>query len=477
MAQTVSTATRAADLHTFLEEYERDYPQEVVHVERPLDAEWELTALCAKLEKEKRFPVIICHNVVVDGQRAEMPLMTFLMSSRLRLARAFGADVRTVGRACFERAQQPRPPVVVPREDAPVKQVVETGAAVDVRRFPAPRHHAQDPGRYITGGFVQTFNRETRRDNCSMQRGWLAGRDEIRVLIGLPSHNNVNLRQYEAAGEDMPVAYWIGHHPLVQLGAQLHVGPADSHFETAGGLLGAPLRLVASETLGGDFLVPADAEVVIEGYVPHGQRKPEGPFGEYTRYVGPQRWCPFIKVTAVTYRRDAIWDDVMVGHTHWISLLTNEGQLFRDISRVVPGLRAVYCPMAGCAAHVYVQIRKTRRGQGRLAATAALTAGAKHAFVFDDDVDIFDEKQVLQALAWRFQGDRDLVVVPRVNGTTLDPSGDQGVATRLGFDCTKPVNEPFAQLLSVPSEVSSRIDPAEIIGRARLDAVPVEPWG
>lgn len=477
MPTSVATAKQTQDLHTFLQAYESDYPEEVIHIERPIDAEWELTALVSKLEQEKRFPLILCHNVIVDGRRVEMPLMTFLMASRLRMARAFESDVRTVGRACFERAQNRQQPVVVPQDEAPVKQVIETGAQVDVRRFPAPRHHAQDPGRYITGGFLQTFNRETGRDNCSMQRGWIAGRDEIRVLIGIQSHNAFNLRGYEQAAEDMPVAYWIGHHPRVQLGAQMHVGPEDSHFETAGGVLGAPLRLVASETLGADFLVPADAEVVIEGYVPHGQRKPEGPFGEYTRYVGPQRWCPFIKVTAVTYRRDAIWDDVMVGHTHWISLLTNEGQLYRDIGRVVPGLKAVYCPMAGCAAHAYIQIRKTQRGQGRMAATAAITAGAKHAFVFDEDVDIFDEKQVLQAIAWRLQGDRDVIIVPALNGSTLDPSSDHGISSRIGFDCTKPVNAPFAELLSVPSEVASRIDPAEIIGRARLDSVPVEPWG
>ena len=87
------------------------------------------------------------------------------------------------------------------------------------------------------------------------------------------------------------------------IGAGTHVGPEESHYETSGGILGAPLRLVPSETLGDDFLVPADAEVVIEGYVACGQRKPEAPFGEYTRYSGPQRWSPLLKVTAVTHRR------------------------------------------------------------------------------------------------------------------------------------------------------------------------------
>src|SRR3954451_10738863 len=103
-----------------------------------------------------------------------------------------------------------------------------------------------------------------------------------------------NLRQYEEVGEDMPAAFWIGHHPLVLLGGVVHVGPDESHYESAGGAVGAPLRLVPSEALGDEVLAPADAGVLIEGWVPAGQRKPEGPFGEYPRHQGPQRWGPFL---------------------------------------------------------------------------------------------------------------------------------------------------------------------------------------
>jgi 3-polyprenyl-4-hydroxybenzoate decarboxylase len=83
-----------ADLHQFLELYEAAYPGEVVHIEEPLRADWEITALAMKLEKAQRFPILVCHNVIVDGRRAELPLVTFLMASRLRLARTLGVDVR-----------------------------------------------------------------------------------------------------------------------------------------------------------------------------------------------------------------------------------------------------------------------------------------------------------------------------------------------------------------------------------------------
>ena len=479
MATTVTAPAAAGDLHTFLAQYERDFPDEVIHIEQPINAAWELTALAAKLERDKRFPLLVCHNVVVDGERAELPLVTFMMASRLRLAHAFGVGVKEAGLTCYERAQERRVPIVIPREEAPVKQVVQKGQDVDVRRFPALLHHEMDPGRYITEGFFLTFGRRNGRDNSALHRGWIAGPDEIRVWLGPSTHNAHNFRDYESNGEDMPCAFWIGHHPLAILGAETHVGPDESHYEATGGMMGAPLRLVASESLGDTFLVPADADVVIEGYMPRGQRAPEGPFGEYTRYVGPQRWGPVMKVTAVTRRRDAFWDDVMVGHTHWISSLTKEGEAYRAVQRAVPGVQAVHLPMSGSGvSHVYVAIRKTVEGQGKVAALAAMTSffGIKHVFVFDEDVDIFDDKEVLLNLAMRFQAERGLIVVNGMTGSPLDPSAE-GTVSKVGFDCTKPFGKPFAQRLAIPEEVMNRIDPLEFLGRERWERIPVEPWG
>src|SRR5262249_51731168 len=278
-----------------------------------------------------------------------------------------------------------------------------------------------------------------------------ADRDEIRVFLGPSTHNAHNLHQYEDGNEDMPAAYWIGHHPLALLGAATHIGPDESHYETAGGTIGAPLRLVPSETLGDKFLGPADADVVIEGYMPKGHRKPEGPFGEYTRHVGPQRWCPLLKVTAVTYRKDAYWDDVMVGHTHWISSLTKEGGGFEVVKQKVSKNKGGELAEARWG-RVPVFLKKGQNGEGRgqTAAAAALSAffDIKHAFVFDEDVDIFDEREVLLALATRFQADRGLVLLPGMNGSPLDPSApERDVTAKAGFDCTKPLGKPFAERL------------------------------
>jgi len=91
-------------------------------------------------------------------------------------------------------------------------------------------------------------------------------------------------------------------------------------------------------------------------------------------------------------------------------------------------------------------------GQGKTAAVSALTSyiGLKHAFVFDEDVDIFDEREVLLALATRFQADRGLVTLPGMTGSPLDPSSADGrLVCKAGFDCTKPIGKPFAERLSI----------------------------
>ena len=467
------------DLHLFLSQHEEMYPEEVVHIEKEVSARHQVTALATHLEREKRFPVLIFHNVVNEQGRSPYPLVTFMMSSRKRLAGLMETSIDKVGPVFCQRIQEGIKPVVVSRSKAPVKEVVETGEEVNLADFPALVHHEMDPGHYITAGFLTCYDPDTGVVNSAIHRGWIKGKDEIRVYISPPTHNFHIFSKHEARGQDMKVAFWIGHHPLAVLGCEARV--SASHYEAAGGALGEPLRLVPSETLGEDFLVPADAEVVIEGIVPHGQRRPEGPFGEYTRYSGPQRWHPYIKVTAVTRRRDPYWQDIMVGHTHWVGSLQMEGGAYDMIKRSVPGLVNVYAPMSGGGQfHLYLKIKKTVEGQGRTALLAALNTHllVKHAFVFDEDVDIFDEKEVLLALATRFQGDRDLMVIKDCLGPSLDPSAEEAVGTKVGFDCTKPAPPVrFPKRLQVPAEVMESVKLQDFIPRERLLQIPYEPYG
>jgi 2,5-furandicarboxylate decarboxylase 1 len=470
----------AKDLHSFLEEYERDFPSEVVHIEKEVDARYEVTALVSKLERQKKFPILFFHRVKTTRGISSLPLITFLLSSRKRLAHVFDSTIEGVGVAAFERLSRQIDPVVVTKSEAPIKEVISTGDSLDLTEYPAPVHHEMDPGPYITGGFLTAYFPDTRVANTALQRGWISGPKEIRLCIESYSHNFLILSRNEAQGKDTPVAFWIGHHPLVILGCQNRIPVSVSHFAVGGGFAGEPMRLVRSETLGQDFLVPADADIVIEGFIPCGKKKPEAPFGEFTRYYGPQRWNPYMVVTAVTRRREAFWDDVMVGHTHWISSPVREGHIFQKVKEVVPTVVNVHVPMSGCGVrHVYIQIRQNVAGQSRAALLAALNShpSVKHAFVFDEDVDIFDEKEVLMALANRFRGDRDLLVLHECLTDTLDPSVSGNTGPKVGFDCAKPIGKRFAKRLGIPQEVMDSVCLEDHIPDEVLEGISIEPYG
>jgi 2,5-furandicarboxylate decarboxylase 1 len=469
------------DLRTYLTEYERAHPNQVVRVRERISSAQEITALVTAVERQQRYPIFIFENVLTaDGRLSAFPLVTNLFASHSRCAELLGCSSRTVAREYYQRTrQQPIPPLVVRREEAPVKEVVCRGEAIDLHAFPAPVHNFMDPGPYFSAGFLTTYDPDSGIDNCALQRGWMKERDRVRIWMYRETHNALNFDKYERAGREMPCAYWVGHHPLACLAAQVRLGYPESHFAAMGGLLQEPLRLVPSETLGDEFLVPADAEVVVEGYMQPGVRVPEGPFGEYPGYTGPQVPGTEMRVTAITHRRDAIWHTIMAGYSdHQVmGSLAIEAALYEDVKKRVPSLENVHLPLSGaCRFHAYLQLRNPRPGDAREAILRALTVDyrIKHVFVVDDDIDIWNDREVLFALATRTMWDRDVVIVPALRGYDIDPMVTGPYACKGGIDCTKPVGEPFSERNRPAAEVLERFRLEAYLSAEELARIPPE---
>jgi 2,5-furandicarboxylate decarboxylase 1 len=460
----------------FIAEYEKAYPDEVVHVDKEIDSKWEVTALVEKLEKARKFPIVIFHKVkTAQHKLSELPLVTNLYASRARCARIIGSTFEQYS-IDFARKTlaEGKKPVVVKKTDAPVKQVIQRGRSVNLLELPAPVHHGMDPGHYITGGLFTCYDDETKIDNAALHRGWIKEKNEVRVFLSAHTHANLILQRHESRKEDLRCAYWIGHHPAVCLGIMAKVAFPQSHFTAAGGLYGEPLRLVASETLGDDFLVPADAEIVIEGIMPHGERRTEGPFGEALGYFGPQQLNPYMRVTAVTRRRNAYFHDVFVGHMDPLVGLNSvyiESQVYEAVKAAVPSIQMVYRPPFALS-QIYLQIKKRKEGEAADALLAALATSeyTKEAFVFDDDVNIFDEREVLWAMSTRTQWETGITLIRNGRASGLDPlASDENSTTKVGFDCTKPAPPaPFPKRLYIPEEVRRRIQLADYIAEERL---------
>ena len=466
----------AKDLRGFLSQYEKDFPDEVVHVEKAIDSKWEVTALVEKLETQKKFPIVVLHRVKTpEGKISELPLVMNVFASRQRCARIIGS---TYERYSIDYARKTtldrKKPVIVRSKDAPVKQVVQTGRTINLFELPAPLHHGMDPGHYITAGYFTCYDDETKLDNAALHRGWIKDKQEVRIFLSAHTHANLLFHRHESRKKDMRCAYWIGHHPAACLGAQAKVPHDASHFEAAGGLCGEPLRLVPSETLGDDFLVPADAEIVIEGIMPHGERRTEGPFGEALGYFGPQQLNPYMKVTAVTRRKEAYFHDLFVGHADPLTGINSayiEAQVYEAVKAAVPSIQMVYRPPFALS-QIYIQIKKRKEGEAVDALLAALATSeyTKEAFVFDDDINIFDEREVLWAMSTRTQWETAITLVRNGRASGLDPlASDENSTTKVGFDCTKPAPPaPFAKRLYVPEQVREKIKLTDFITEEKL---------
>jgi 2,5-furandicarboxylate decarboxylase 1 len=434
------------NLRTYLKQLEHNNPHAILRIDRPLKVAYEITALQRKLDALKKYPIIIIQRPILDnGKESPFPVVTNLAASRQLCAEILGVDPRRVAMDYAAKVADRIAPVVVPRDEAPVKQVLERGEEVNLLKFPILTHNYMDPGPYICAGFVTCVDPYTGIDNTSLQRIWVKHPRRTGYWAAVSSHNMQNILKWWKRGKNMPVAVWIGHHPAAIAGGQSRLTYPESHYPAMGGVMGKPLQLVPTETFGDELMVPAEAEIVIEGYVPRNVFEAEGPFGEYTGYIGPQRPSTVIEVSCVTYRRDAIYHDVGVGLVDTLVMLGNfqlEARIYSVVKSVLPELMNVYVPISGRRNHVYLQVKKTRPGIGKDAIMATLPCDSriKHVIAVDEDVNLFNEGDVMWSVAYRTQWDKDLVVVKGSAAFPLDPSLSTpgNVGTRGGIDATAP---------------------------------------
>jgi UbiD family decarboxylase len=391
----------------------------------------------------------------VKGTR--FPVLTNLHASRARLALAINAAPDQLLPSYLHAMDKPIPPRVV--ATGPVKEVVLEGGHINLQDLPQIVHHEGDAGVFLTAAV--SFARDPTAEvwNCAYNRLMLKGRDTTSIHLTLGKHLWEFHRIAESRDEPLPVAFAIGVHPAIALGA-LAIGSVDEDERAIiGGLFGEPLELVRCETSG--VLVPAHAEMVIEAEILPHQRTAEGPFGEFTGYSLGERQREVVKVKAITHRRDAIFQDITVAHLDHLLLSTIpiEANLYRAVRAMVPTVKAVRVPAPFTC---YVALEQRIPGQAKNAILAVLGADLymKRVVVVDHDVDVFDDRQVNWAIATRCQPDRDITIVTHARGSDLDPSTkEDGYTAKWGVDATaKPSLGAYTPRHRVPPEVWERID-------------------
>ncbi|MBI2848621.1 MAG: UbiD family decarboxylase [Chloroflexi bacterium] len=420
---------------------------ELHQIDVQVDKSWEVGPICRE-NFDRQGPALVFKRV---GDFST-PLVVGVVGTVKRYAMALGVpvDMKAIGRRWENAYDSPIKPIKV--GSAPCKEVRMEKINLLADPFPVPLWHHLDSGPFLgTFHTIITEDPETGWINCGTYRSEIFTEDEMGCAVSEYRHLSLHWQKYRAMGKPMPVAVAIGTDPYLNLVSVSAIPLGVNEYDIAGGLKGAPIEVVKAGT--SDLLVPAQAEIIIEGEIAPDKVYPkDGPFGEFLGYMGfghPE--IPFIKVKLVTHRREPYFQGTYEGRP------PNESTVARGIGRSlalkehlvkagIPGIVDACVTSGGCAAyHGVVSIKKTYKGQVRDVfghAWGHPNLHCKHVVVVDEDVDPWNPQQVEWAVATRVQAGRDIAIVSHGKSNELDPSQPpslRGWSDLLGIDATKPV--------------------------------------
>jgi len=443
------------DLHFYLQELESEYPGELVKIYDKISAEYEVTAYW-KILSEKNEPVIFFSNV--DDKK--FPVVVNIFGKRSRVARIIGADEKSFYSMWLEKIQKPLEPVLI--DSGPVKDFKKFGSDVDLTELPLLKYFVEDGGKYITSGIVVANDPESGIVNLSFARMQLKTKNKLGVSL----HSRGNLWRYfqKAVEKGLPwleVAVVIGCHPAIYLAAATR---QNNEYRLAGALTGEPVVLTKCETK--NIYIPANSEIVLEGRILTDMYEDEGPFSEFTGYVSGRSTRNIMVVDCVTHRKDAIYQTIIPSNSAEHLLLGGlpmQASYYADLRKTFPQVRDINFPVWGC--HFVAIISVDKKGNEGVQIRAAMhligeNPYAKYVIVVDEDVDVYDEKEVLWTVATRTQPHRSFHILPISDGSMLDPSQENpGITGRLIIDATRPPHwdKMKVKTPSIPDDVFKRV--------------------
>lgn len=418
-------------LRDFLKRMEAE--GEVLHIKDKVSPKFEMAALMKTFDKG---PIILFENV----KKSSTKVVANVCATRERICKALNISRERLYNRLVEAWKNPTTPKIV--EDGPVKDVVKE--RFDLSEIPVLTHFKYDAGPYITSAIISARSPDKKIENVSIHRLQVLDKDKLAIRI-VPRHLYRLWALAKKLNRDLDVAISIGLHPAVHLAATTPVSFGISEYHVANTLLEGKFRLVKCEHV--DAYAPAEAELILEGKLSTSELVEEGPLVDITGTYDIKRKQPVIRIVGVMHRRDYIYQALLPsGSEHRLLMgLAREAAVWEAISRVVPRVKAVNFSDGGCGwLHAIISIEKQTDGDAKNALLAAFSAhpSLKHVVVVDTDIDVYNLEEVEWAIATRFQADEDLIIIPKVRGSTLDPSAKQetGTTTKVGIDATRPLD-------------------------------------
>ncbi|MHC1755966.1 MAG: UbiD family decarboxylase [Methanosarcina sp.] len=391
----------------------------LVEVQQPVSPRFE----ASRIAKKTKAPVLF-HDI--SGSKVIMNLL----GSRDELASMLGAPKEEIIKKLSEVSPEGEVKLV---SESPTLDVVED--EVDLTKLPILTHFEKDGAPYITAGIVVSEYGGVM--NASIHRLMLVGKDKLAARLVPPRHTYLLHKKAAEKGEPLPVAIVLGCDPTIIYATSTRV-PVGKEFEYAAALRGAPIELFECSN---GIKVP-HSEIVLEGYVDPIEKVDEGPFVDITGTYDVVRKEPVIRITRIIHRKDPIYHGILpAGPEHLLMMgVPYEPRIYRAVGEVTTVKNVVLTEGGCCYLHAVVQIEKQTEGDAKNAIMAAFAAhtSLKHVVVVDEDINIFDPNDVEFAIATRVKGDMDILIIPNVRGSSLDPRGaPDGTTTKVGVDATK----------------------------------------
>jgi len=374
--------------------------------------------------------------------------------------------------AAVEKKVNDFAPVTVKK--GPVLENVQKGKEVDMFKFPVPKWHEDDGGRYIgTGHAVITRNKTNGRINLGCYRVAAHNKNTCGLHIAPGKHGRLDFEAYHEEGKPCPVLISAGHHPLffALSGCEIpHEALSEYHY--AGALSGTAIDVINEEVTG--LPMPANAEIVLAGWCPPGKMMDEGPFGEWTGYYAggrlPER---IIEVERVYYRNNPIIlggppDRPPSDFSYSLNTMRSAMILNELTEHGVPDVKGVWLGDFGGQQWMVVSIKQRYAGHAKQTAvlvSQSLLSGAtgRYVIVVDEDIDPTNDQEVLWAMCTRSDPEKDIDIIRRARSNALDPMVRKPTKAFFNSRAIIDACKPFEWIEDFPREIKISAELAESV--------------
>ena len=362
-----------------------------------------------------------------------MPVVSGICNTREKIAKSINCEVNEITSKIIEASDNP-----IKVENFTDFSEYNTTEA-DLSKLPILTHYKRDGGAYITSGVVFARDPETGIQNASIHRMMVLDDKRLAIRI-VPRNLYTYFQKAQKLNKDLEIAIAIGMDAAILLASTTSIPIDYNEMDVANAFKNGELTLIKTES---ELEVP-QADIILEGKISVTETTAEGPFVDLTDTYDIIRDQPIITLSKMHIKKDNPCYHAILpaGFEHkLLQGLPQEPRIYKSVKNAVPTVETVALTEGGCCwLHAVISINKQTEGDGKNAIMAALSAhpSLKHAVVVDTDVDVFDPQDVEYAIATRVKADRDIMIVPNVRGSSLDPVAESdGTTTKLGVDATK----------------------------------------